>query len=267
MENQNKVEGNKMTLISGLGWFFGVVIGIVGLVQLGKNVVSGIIYLLIAVILIPPLSKSIQSKFNINLSRSVKILIILILFVISGTLSDKRAPNIPQSSSSVTTTEPSQPLTLEQQITNKINEELGDKGNNDKPRVVKVEITPYKASEIKEYGYKSNEDVKEVLIVINASENLTTNLQKATLSKEASKIFQSVFPLSPQIGDVIVWSQLPVKDQYGNVEDKTAVTYHMARPLFNKVNWDNFNYRDLTTLLNNEDKIDDRNGSTEIVKF
>jgi len=160
-----------------------------------------------------------------------------------------------------------QPKTLEEKITDVINASLGSKTNTDKQRVVGVEITKYDASMISAYKYKSGETVVYPLIKINADENLTTNLQKSTMHDEAVKIAKAVFSVDQTIGDIIIWSQLPVKDQYGNIKDDTAIIYSMSRSLFDKVNWSNFSYRDLPTLLKTEHNIDDRNNYSESIKF
>jgi hypothetical protein len=117
------------------------------------------------------------------------------------------------------------------------------------------------------YKYPSDAPISGILVKINASENLTTNLQKGTMSDEAVKVFQAVFPLDHNIGDIIIWSQLPVKDQYGNLKDDTAIVYSMSRSLFDKINWTNYNHRDLPILLKSEGKIDDRNNYYESIKF
>jgi hypothetical protein len=156
---------------------------------------------------------------------------------------------------------------LERQIEQAIIDKLGEKNNTNKSTVVGVEVTKYNATELKAYKFNSTDEVSGVLIKINASENLTTNLQKGTMDDEASDIYQAVFPLSPKIGDIIIWSQLPVKDQYGNTKDDTAIVFAMARPSFEKVNWSNFNHRDLPGLLDSEERLDDRNGYSELIKF
>ncbi len=160
-----------------------------------------------------------------------------------------------------------QSKTLEEKVSDAINTSLGSKTNTDKQRVVGVEITKYDASMISAYKYKSGDSVVYLLIKINADENLTTNLQKNTMHDEAVKIAKAVFPVDQTIGDIIIYSQLPLKDQYGNTEDGTAITYSMSRSLFDKINWSNFSYRDLPTLLKSEHKIDDRNNYSESIKF
>jgi hypothetical protein len=157
--------------------------------------------------------------------------------------------------------------TLERQIEQAIVNKLGKKNNTGKPTVVEVDVDAYNAVELKASKYSESAKVSGVLVKINASENLTSNLQKGTMADEASDIFQAVFPLSQEIGDVIIWSRLPIKNQYGNTKDDTALVYAMGRPLFEKMNWTNYNHRDLPDLLKAEEKNDDRNGYSELLKF
>ncbi len=88
-----------------------------------------------------------------------------------------------------------------------------------------------------------------------------------TMDDEATKVFQSVFALSPSIGDIILWSQLPVQDKYGNTKDRVAIVFSMGRPLYQKVSWTDFNHRSLPSLLQSETSIDDRNAYHELIKF
>jgi len=159
------------------------------------------------------------------------------------------------------------PETVEQKITKAINNAIGDKTNTNKARVVEVSMHQYNVAELKAYNYKSTDKVFNAFIKINSSENLTTDLQKGTLNDEATKIFQNVFPIQSDIVDITLWSQLPLKDQYGNIKDDVAVIYGMARPLFDKMNWSNFNHRDLPQLLKSEGRTDDRNSYFEKIKF
>lgn len=159
------------------------------------------------------------------------------------------------------------PETIEQKITKVINESLGDKTNTDKPRVVEVLLRQYNTAELKEYNYKLSDKVFNIFIKINASDNLTTNLLKGAMHDEAAKVFQAVFSLQSDIADITLWSQLPVKDQYGNEKDDVAIVYGMARPLYDKMNWNNFNHRNLPDLLKSEGRTDDRNSYFEKVRF
>lgn len=163
--------------------------------------------------------------------------------------------------------EPAPSKSLEQKLSDAIISAIGSKTNMGKQTLVKAEIEKYTAAELAAYGYKSSDSISRAFIQINSSENLTTNLQKGTMNNEALKIVRAVFPLDSNIGDVIIWSQLPVKDQYGNIKDDTAIIYAMGRPLYGKINWDNFSHNDLPSLLKSESSIDDRNGYMEKLKF
>ncbi len=134
-------------------------------------------------------------------------------------------------------------------------------------RVIGVDVEKYKAIELQQYGYKSSDEVLGITVKINASENITTNLQKQTMHKEAFDVFKNVFPLSPKIGDIIVWSHVPARDQYGKTEDTVAITYSMARSLYEKISWDSFFYSQLPDLLKSEAKSDLRNSYIELIKF
>lgn len=159
------------------------------------------------------------------------------------------------------------PLSLERQVEQKIIAELGEKTNMGKPTIISVKTDKYTALELQQFGHKQGEEVFEVMVKVNASENVTSNLTKQTMHKEAFAIFKNVFPLSPKIGDVLVWSYIPTKDQYGNMKSDVGITYSMARSLFSKVNWGNMNYSELPALLKAENKSNPLNNYVELIKF
>lgn len=284
MENQNTsqegVTKNKsLTIIS---WVVGALLAFTGFVSLFSDFIPGLFLLLAALVILKPTRQFVMSKIPIQIGRSIKIGIAILFLIIAGATMDTKprqdlalnnsAGQAQKSESTQTAVAPieqvtAKPKTLEERITNTINTSLGSQTNTKKPRVVEVILDPYKQSMLTEYGYKGGESITGVLIKINSDENLTTNLQKGTMHNEATKIAQAIFPLNSTIGDIIIWSQLPVKDQYGNVKDGTAIVYSIARPLFNKINWSNFNHRDLPTLLKSENRIDDRNNYYETIKF
>ncbi len=177
------------------------------------------------------------------------------------------APAVAQPVVATEPVQPPKPKTREELITQKIEASLGATTNTSKPRVVSVELTAYKSSELSTYGYASTNTVQGAFIKTNASENLTSNLQKMTLHKEAAKIFQDTFSSFSQIGDVIIWERLPVSDQYGNQKDDTAIVYAMSRSLYDKINWASFSYTTLPDLLKSEGHTDDRNSYYEAIRF
>lgn len=279
---------NKIVKIA--SWVFSIIFVIVGLALMSKSILAALFSILLAVLLFPKTKDFVQKKFSYTLPGKIKAGIIVILLIGIGVAmpkSDVPTPSAnkqevsseqPAQTSPVTEKQvPTQVVTQktpppvvksdEEKITDAINTTLGSKTNTDKQRVVSVEIDKYDAKMLSTYKYKSGESVVGLLIKINADENLTTNLQKGTMHDEATKIAQVVFPIDQTIGDIIIWSQLPVKDKYGNIKDDTAIVYSISRSLFNKINWSNFNHRDLPTLLRSENSVDDRNNYFESIKF
>ena len=252
------------------------------------NTVFILLFLLCLVAMIVGLIKpSILSKmFKGNVSRKKIALVFgvatLVFFIIAGATTPKDSTKQAEIKNNPVTQQPEQKKseqktnqqqtqtitkTLEERVTDAINNSLGTKNNTKKQRVMEVEVNKYNTQMLSLYKYNSGDSVVGLLIRVNADENITTNLQKGTMNDEATKIAQVVFPIDPTIGDIIIWSQLPVKDQYGNVKDDTAIIYSISRSLFNKINWSNFNHNDLPSLLKSEVKIDDRNGYFEKIKF
>jgi len=282
MNNLNSSPESKTknkTLETIIGWVVGVVFIISGLAVIFTDFIPGLFFLLTAVLLIKPTRLFITNKLHLPLNRKVKLGLVVVFLIIVGVTMDTdtqpKVATVQETKQEQVTTQPvaqtvevpAVPKTLEEKITDAIVASLGAKNNTDKPRVVSVEVDKYKASVLAMYKYSSGSKISGILVKINASENLTTNLQKGAMHGEAVKVFQATFPTDPNIGDVIIWSQLPVKDQYGNLKDDTAIVYSMSRSLFEKVNWTNYNHRDLPTLLKSESKIDDRNNYYENIKF
>ncbi len=279
MNQSSEVKTKNTTFLIAIKWIVGIILIVTGLFQISTDFISGLLFILVGIIPLPPFNKLLKDKFNLALSRYVKVGAMIVLIVIAGSLLENKPSEVattvsneiptktePQVQEVVVATAP-KPKTLEEKITEAINSSLGSQTNTKKPRLVDVQVTKYTASMLSEYGYKSTDNISSILIIINSDENLTSNLQKSTMDNEASKLIQSIFPIDSNIGDIIIWSQLPVKDKYGNTKDDTAIIFSVSRPLSAKINWSNFNYRDLPTLLKSEEKVDDRNGYFEKIRF
>ncbi len=107
MNNTNQsseVKTKNITLVSIIGWVLGVGCVLAGISSLVSKPFVGILYLVAAMVLIPPVSSGIQKKMNINLSRKVKILIVVFLFFIIGTgMADPSTPKNEVANTSSTT--------------------------------------------------------------------------------------------------------------------------------------------------------------------
>lgn len=77
-------ETRKITVSLVLSWIFGVFFGLGGLAYLKGPLGVAIPCLLISAILLPPVNKFVKEKFNIELSRGLKIAIVVILFFVAG---------------------------------------------------------------------------------------------------------------------------------------------------------------------------------------
>ena len=245
-------------------WLLVGVLVFAGISLLFTSPLAGIPLLVAVAILYPKVADFIQSKVSFNFSPAVKTISVIILVSLAMAVlpETKTTPDALQATQPAPT-----PQTLEEKVSAAVTATLGEKNNTDKTRIVAIETTPYSSSELAGYGYSATQKVSSMWIKINASENLTTNLQKGAMHGEASKIFQNVFSVSPEIGDVLVWSYLPTKDKYGNTSDSVAIVYSMSRNLSAKINWTNFNHRDLPDLLKSESNSDDRNSYVERIKF
>ncbi len=276
MENNNKSSEiktkNKSQLLPTI---FGGFVLVMGLKVLFSSFIGGLLVILAGSLVLPVTSELIKKKIDLSKTRGLKTFLVFFLIVISTMVSGDSVSKVPttntqreaQVSIPVVNTTPTKPKTLEEKIKDAIENKMGSNTNMGKTRVVSIEVTKYKPTELSTYSYKSTDEIKGVFIKINASENLTSNLQKSTLNKEASQLAQEVFKVSSEIGDIILWSQLPLADKYGNKKDGTAVAYSIARPLYEKINWTDFYYNKLPEVLKSEHSADDRNNYYEAIRF
>lgn len=87
MNNTNQSsEVKKITLGSIISWIIGVGSLLSVFTFLKSSLMVSFLYLIVAIILIPPFSKKVQSKLKIHLSRGVKVLMVLVIFFIIGTM-------------------------------------------------------------------------------------------------------------------------------------------------------------------------------------
>lgn len=124
--------------------------------------------------------------------------------------------------------------TLKQQIADKVNEKLGNKSNQDKPRIIKIE------------DFTGTTGV--VRITINADENFTSNMTKEGMWLDDISIFKEIPKLNSKITTIGVSSYFPMSDIYGRVKDEEVMYVELSKETWNKVNWDNFLGDNLKTV-------------------
>lgn len=87
MNNTNQsseVKTKNITLGSIIGWLVGIGATLAALGTISTKPVVGTLYIIIALILIPPVSKWIEGQTHIRLSKSVKVLVVLVLLGVIG---------------------------------------------------------------------------------------------------------------------------------------------------------------------------------------
>lgn len=87
MENEKSGDKPKrnLTLTGVIAWILGVGSLLAGFTYISTNIVAGLLYFLLAIVLIPPIIKIVEDKINFSLSRGLKIVIVLILLTLIGT--------------------------------------------------------------------------------------------------------------------------------------------------------------------------------------
>ncbi|MDF1518259.1 MAG: DUF308 domain-containing protein [Lutibacter sp.] len=82
--SQNK----KMTAGLILSWIFGILFALTGIISVFSEPISGLIMLIMAAVLLPPIAKLIEQKSNIKLTRTIKAIIIIVGLIIFGATVD-----------------------------------------------------------------------------------------------------------------------------------------------------------------------------------
>lgn len=83
-----ETEETKITLGLIIGWILGVLVGIAGVGLLFTEPVPGILFILLALVLLPPANRMLKDKFNLSLSGGVKVVLVIVLFGIAGATMD-----------------------------------------------------------------------------------------------------------------------------------------------------------------------------------
>lgn len=124
------------------------------------------------------------------------------------------------------------PLTLEEQIKSDINDELGEKNNDKKDRIVKLEVE-------KSTGF--------VKVVLAGDQSLSTKSTKEKQLFDATDVFPILFK-NDSVKKAMVTFQLPLVDAYGKETDQDVVRIMLERETNDKIVWKNFNIDNFSTV-------------------
>lgn len=81
-----------------LGWIFGVLFALIGIIAVFSEPISGIVMLIMSAVLLPPINKLVDEKWKFHLSGGIKVVVIIIGLIIFGSTIDtsKQQNNQPQ---------------------------------------------------------------------------------------------------------------------------------------------------------------------------
>ena len=77
-------ETKQITLGVIIGWILGVLAGIAGVGLLFSEPIPGMVFILLAVVVLPPANKLLKAKFNFSLSGGVKVVLAIVLLGVAG---------------------------------------------------------------------------------------------------------------------------------------------------------------------------------------
>ncbi len=83
-----------------------------------------------------------------------------------------------------------------------------------------------------------------IIISLNASENLTTNMTKKGIWMDTKKLFEELHK-STEFDIVLINWYLPLVDQYGNESDSLVMSIDMKKETLEKINWDKFLFNNI----------------------
>lgn len=124
-------------------------------------------------------------------------------------------------------------MTVDEQLANVIYDTLGKKSNTKKDRIHKVEI----------YGDVAN-------IWLNANENLSTDLTKKGMRKDAIKLIEKAADISEIELFQIIW-MYDFTDKFGNVSENKIMSLDFPRETIDKINFDNVDYNNAPDIADN----------------
>ncbi len=161
--------------------------------------------------------------------------IALIVVVNLGSGGEEETTTQPAEKTEVSVAAPAEPqaeLTIEEKIQKGVVDAVGQKNNSDLDRIVELKVNDHMGTE--------KTDDKIVLLTLNASDNLSTNMIKGGILLDSIKVFKTVFQ-DENIEEVTLFWQFPLKDSYGNTKHENVLKLGLSRETVGKINWDGFN--------------------------
>jgi len=169
MINEQVKSSKKITVGLILSWIFGILFALTGIISVFSEPIPGIVILIMAAVLLPPVNKVVNEKWNFHLSGGMKIVVIIIGFVIFGSTVDTSEIEKKQNNQPEVQQEQEQPISNTEQQKDEVKptEEQTKTDNNEKPvETDKTEIIPTANEEKVETVEEKPEPIKEVSIPV-----------------------------------------------------------------------------------------------------
>lgn len=124
--------------------------------------------------------------------------------------------------------EPRKELTIEEQVNKIITDNIDDKNNMKKDRIVESKVVDLADGN------------RNIILTLNASENLSNKMTRQKMWIDSVKILEPLDALE-NIENISIEWLFPLVDQYGNEEDGRVMMFDMPKEVRDKINWKNFN--------------------------
>lgn len=216
-------------------WIVGLILVFSGLSYLVESVIGGLLILLSAVFVLPPVYRWLSSKLPWSLSRKVRAVLVAVLFFAGIILGGSRSSDVqiaasktptPGATASQGPTATPTPKSEEGVIHQLVTEKLEGNNNMGKPRMRNLSIV--KLPE----GWN-------VVIEFNADDNLTKNLRKKGTESDMGEIYIALYGNGGlNIQNVTISAFFPLVDRYGNESDGIVYKTSLGASEASKVNWD-----------------------------
>ncbi len=84
MTNKQVVSSKKITIGLVLGWIFGTLFALIGIIAIFSEPIPGIVMLIMAITILPPINNLVDEKWKFHLSGGIKASVIIVGFIVLG---------------------------------------------------------------------------------------------------------------------------------------------------------------------------------------
>lgn len=141
--SEETTPSKKITIGLILSWIFGVLFALTGIVSVFSAPIPGLVMLIMAAVLLPPVTKLVDQKWKFHLSGGIKVVVIIVGFIIFGSTIDTSNTVKQQDKQPQTQQEQSASNTEQPKNETKPTEEQPKTTNNEQPaKTEKTETIP-----------------------------------------------------------------------------------------------------------------------------